>query len=179
MLITEDGTGKPDSECYNTLASADEYFSKRNNAVWAALTEPEKEAALRRASDYILQTYRNRFAGYRTKFDQALDWPRTLVMRDETTDTQFIDTSNLIVSEIYYPPDFIPRELKFAEAELAVRSLEGDLNVETERLTTSEQVGDLRVTYDRGANPNRRFTMVEGYLRQFLKSTSGAAIERS
>jgi hypothetical protein len=64
-LTVEDGTGKADAESYISVADADTYFTARNNATWAALSTSDKEAALRKATDYMLQAYRVRWAGMR------------------------------------------------------------------------------------------------------------------
>lgn len=177
-LIVETGQAGVDSETYNSVATADEYFTKRNVLDWVALPVEAKEAALRKASDYILQTYRQRWAGLRTTADQALDYPRTYVERDPSNDTSLLDRSLPSTSQIYYPENFIPKELLYAEAELAYLSLTEDLLISSERLTTKEKVGDLEVTYDRSAQDRRRFPAVDGFLKPFLKSLGKGFIIR-
>ena len=76
-LICEDGSGKSDSESYISVADASSYHTARGNTAWAALaTDALREAALRRATDYMRQAYRSRWQGYKVNEDQALDWPR-------------------------------------------------------------------------------------------------------
>lgn len=178
-LIVETGQGGVDSETYNSVATADDYFTKRNNTEWLALPVEAKEAALRKASDYILQTYRQKWEGLRTTADQALDWPRTYVERDPSNDTSLLDRSIPSTSQLYYDFNFIPKEIRYAEAELAFLSLTEDLLIASERLATKERVGDLEVTYDRGAQDKRRFPMVDGYLKPFLKAMGKGFIVRA
>ena len=73
MLIVEDGTGLPDSECYCSVADLDDYITKRNlDSSWS--TE-EKEAAIRiSAQDWI--DGQHDFAGNRLLDTQAMDFPR-------------------------------------------------------------------------------------------------------
>ena len=81
-LIVEDGTGRADAESYASVSVADAYHTARGNTAWAALaTTALKEAALRKATDYLGQTYGLRWKGYRMTTTQALDWPRELVCR--------------------------------------------------------------------------------------------------
>lgn len=177
-LIVEDGTGLTDSEVYLSVIEADEYHAKRNNTLWAALTQVEKEAALIKGADYLSQVYRNRWAGYRTSAIQSMDWPRAYVLRDSSIDNEnYIDVLPNAV-KVYYPQDFIPKEVKYANAELALRSLEEDLNVETERLTTQEKVGSIAVSYDKNARDRRIYPMVEGFLRPFLRAGGQARLVR-
>ncbi|HWH74773.1 MAG TPA: DnaT-like ssDNA-binding protein, partial [Methylibium sp.] len=75
-LEVEDGTAKSDAESYVSVAEASAYHSLRGNTLWATMSEGEMEAALRRATDYLVQTYRDQWAGYRATTTQALDWPR-------------------------------------------------------------------------------------------------------
>lgn len=165
-LIVEDGTGKPDAESYIDVAGADDYHAKRGNADWALLTLPDKEAALRKGWDFMLQQYRQRWAGYRFSRTQSGDWPREEVPEP---DIQRFETYNGILLD-FYPDNTVPPEVKNAQAELAFRSTVEDLTLETERLTTGEAVGSIRVSYDRGAADKRRFPMVEGLLRPFFKA---------
>ena len=70
-LNTEPGAALADSLC--TVAQADAFHAARGNTLWAPLTTPEKEQALRRATDYMA-VYSSRWKGARQtlKF-QAVD----------------------------------------------------------------------------------------------------------
>ena len=176
MLIVEDGTGLADAEVFISVADADDYHAKRDNAAWAALTTPRKEALLRKASDYLLQTYSLRWAGYRTSDLQALDWPRTYVPRRPAT---VYTTEIPYTDDFYYAANEIPREVKYANAELALRAVDEDLSIEFERLTTEESVGSLTVKYDKSARDKRTFPFIDNLLKPFLKAGGGGAIVRN
>lgn len=100
----EDGTGVTDANSYVDIDFADDYHSLRGNAAWASATEPQKQAALVKATDYVDQKYN--FIGYETYEGQSLAWPRDY--EDENLG--------------------IPAKLKQAIAELALEALTADLN---------------------------------------------------
>ena len=75
-LEVETGSGSATAESYASVADADAYLAARGFSLWATMSETEKEAALRRATDYMVSFYRARWAGYRVSSTQALDWPR-------------------------------------------------------------------------------------------------------
>lgn len=136
-LIVEDGTGLSTAESYASVAEADTYHSNIGNTSWASLTTTVKEQLLRKASNYMVQTYRMRWAGVRKNDTQALDWPRYLVPR---TDTEAVNA--------YYDSDSVPGEVKVACAELALKANSFTLAPDTDRLTKREKVGQLEVEYD-------------------------------
>lgn len=160
-IIVEDGTAKADSESFISVADADVYFAARNLTLWAdvEVSEAEKEGALRRATDYMQQVYRMRWAGYRKTDAQALDWPRELVPRPDGPG-QWMGT--LLVS--YYPSDAIPREVKYACAELAFRALFGELAPDVDRVTKREKVDVIEVEYADGFNVTKRYRAVDNLL---------------
>ena len=84
-LNVETGTGASNSESYASVTNADTYHSNRGNSLWATLTTPEKEQALRRATDYMEQVYRKRWKGVRVNATQALSFPREWVEREDYT----------------------------------------------------------------------------------------------
>lgn len=145
-LIVEDGTGLVNSESYISVADADIYHTKLGNTSWGVLTVEVKEQLLRKATNYMVQTYRMRWAGVRKTEDQALDWPRYLVPR--------LDTEAVYA---YYDSDSVPGECKVACAELAYKAISITLAPDTERLTRREKIGTLEVEYD--TNAGRAYTM--------------------
>jgi hypothetical protein len=142
-LVVEDGTGKPDAEAYISVIDADAYFAARGKADWAALDDSAKEAALRNGSDYMAAAYGQRWRGCRASHEQALDWPR-------------------------HPFDAIPKVIGRANAELALRSLLGDLMPDEDSQVTQEVVGPLSVTYAPGARQAPRFAFVDNMLAPCL-----------
>jgi hypothetical protein len=73
-LTVEDGTGLADADSYLSEANADSYHSARGNTTWAAATSPNKEIALRLATEYIDQRFT--FKGVKKTTTQSLQWPR-------------------------------------------------------------------------------------------------------
>lgn len=107
-LIVEDGSGLANAESYVSVSDAVAYASARGLTFTASPAAPA-EAALRRATEWLDGTYRNRFPGYRTNGRaQALEWPRTGACDRE---------GNEIAS------DEIPVEIIHATIEAAVREL--------------------------------------------------------
>ena len=100
-LVIEDGSNIEDANSYVTLAEARLYASARGIAL--SDFDDTLTQQLVKAVDY-LETYRNRFKGYKTYTPQALQWPRTCV---------YIDGQPF--SEIA-----IPIELKRAQIQLAI-----------------------------------------------------------
>lgn len=131
---------------YGTVLGADSYHDDRGNSAWAALTEPAKESALTRGSDYVDQRYRERlasgkwasmFSGVRTDGrSQDREWPRT-----GATD---YEGSEIGTSET-------PTEVENATYEAALReaaepgSLSPDYTMTGQ--VTQETVGPITVKY--------------------------------
>ena len=135
-LIVEDGTGRADAESYASVSVADAYHTARGNTAWAALaTTALKEAALRKATDYLGQTYGLRWKGYRMTTTQALDWPRELVCRPG------------FYGEAYYASDAVPTILAQATCELALRASAGDLLDDGGQEVIREKVGAIETEY--------------------------------
>lgn len=162
-LIVEDGTGLANAESYASVAETDTYHSDRGEVDWAALTTAEKEQALRRATDFMVQSYRQRWLGYRRTSTQRLDWPRS--------DVPINDGPGGYGTWPYYVSDtIVPAEVKSACAELALRAAAGPLLTDTGRETVSESVGELSVTYRAGAARQTGYESVERALRPYLRS---------
>lgn len=158
-LIVEDGTGKVDSESYETATAATTYHASRGNTAFATLTEAQKEIALRKATDYLTQAYRASWKGYRTKTTQALDFPR------EDIEVDYIRT---LANSI------IPQELKNACAELALTSLTENLNPQLGRPTIEETVCSLTVKYSDSATQVKKYRAIDMMLMPFLSGKGGA-----
>ncbi len=140
MLIVEDGSGLANAESYVSVSDCAAYATARDLAF--ATTPAEKaEAALRRATAYIDNTYRTRFPGQRKKFRlQALEWPRVGV----------VDMNGFPVTS-----DEVPVEVVRATCEAAVRELAspGSLNpdVTPGKVKKRAKVGEIEVEYAVGA----------------------------
>lgn len=99
-FIVADGTNSNAANSYVSIEEADAYHSDRDNALWAAQTEPKKQAALIKATDFVEQVFSSSWPG--SSDSTGLSWPRL--------DTDFGDTE-------------IPARLKKAVCELALQSL--------------------------------------------------------
>jgi hypothetical protein len=73
MLIVEDGTGLADANAYIDIDFVDNYLIGDQLTAWEALTEPEQESAIIKATRFIdLMDWK----GTRKTLEQALEWPR-------------------------------------------------------------------------------------------------------
>lgn len=153
-LIVEDGTGKADAESFISVADATTYLTSRGNTTWAALaSDAIREQCLRRATDYMEQAYRNRWAGYRVSSTQSLSWPRAWVPME---DVDYIAT--------YYPNDEVPMLVANACAELALRASTSTLLSDQSQGVITETVGPLSVTYDKYSSQSPRYVPVDAML---------------
>ena len=164
-LVVEDGTGKIDSESYISVTDATSYHTLRGNSDWALITD--KEAALRKATDYMLQAYRKLWLGYRVTSTQALDFPRS--------DIYLYDYSEpVLVSET-----IVPIEIKNACAELALKTYTDEfLLSDEEQKVIQEIVGPITVKYsDNSTTPTKKYSSINAMLKSFLR-TSGLQVIR-
>lgn len=134
-LTVEDGTGLTGADAMISVTYADTYHGDRGNSTWTG-TDAVKEAAIRRASFFMTNSYR--WKGYPINGrDQAMAWPRSYVTDGEG-----------------YPvaSNAVPAEVQQACAEIALRELvsAGSMTPDytpSERVKR-EQVGPLSVEYD-------------------------------
>jgi len=157
-LICEDGSIVTGAESYCSVADASAYHTARGNAAWAALTtDALREAALRKATDFMRQVYRSRWQGYKVNEDQALDWPRY----------------NVVVEGYAVDSDIVPTEVKNACAELALKASAAELNPDLTQGVLSEQVGSISVTYDKASPQFTRYRAIDAIISPYLKAGGG------
>lgn len=159
-LVVEDGTAKANAESYISVTDADTYFANRGYTLWATMSTNEKEQALRRSTDYMLQVYRLKWKGSRASATQALDWPRGQVVLDD--------------SGISYPGNEVPQEVRNACAELAFKAAGGDLAPDIGQRTLREKVDVIEVEYDRYSPQFTQYRAIDNLLAPFLKDVGGA-----
>jgi hypothetical protein len=156
-FVVEDGSGKTDATSYVSEAEADTYFSEKGsatfNTTWTALDSTGKQNLLTRATAYIERTYQGRWSEGRKKTkEQALDWPR---------------------DGAYYPDgwyveeDEIPQDIKDAVCEVAVRLNSDELDADLGRITTSERVGPVSVSYQPGSD-RTTYPAIDAILRPWV-----------
>jgi hypothetical protein len=157
-LAVENGTGLANAESYISVADASTRHTALGNAAWAALANDTlREQALRRATQYMEQAYRERWQGVRLNATQALSWPRWDVWTDG------------------YPvaPDAVPAAIANACADLALKALAGDLNADLTREVIREKVGPLETEYSPHSPRATQFRAIDMMLAPYL-SGSGA-----
>lgn len=167
-LTVEDGTGLADADALISLEYADAYHEARGNAAWVDEGDDDlKEAAIRRASFFLTSSYA--WKGYRLKQrGQSLAWPRYDVVDGEG---------------LFVPPDAVPREIKEATAEIALRELvtPGSMtpDVTLSAAVKSETVGPISVEYanvSTSASASRPIlTLVDDLVAGFINSARGAS----
>ena len=161
MLITETGVGLADAESYASVAAADARCASLGLTAWAALTEADKEIALRRAT-LFMATYRTRWAGRRVYQRQALDWPRY----------------NVAVDGFTVPSTAVPVDVINACIDLAVRAGNGedllpDLDTGSNAIK-KDKTGPLETEYFQNTTDAReRFVAVDALLAPYFGSAGG------
>lgn len=166
-LVVEDGSGLANAESYISVADATAYFAARGVASWAALaSDTVREQLLRKATDYMVATYSESWAGQRLTVAQALDWPRAYVPRKDVV-------GGYGPAPLYWPDDAVPELVRRACAELALRAATADLQPDVGAQVTSETVGPISVTYAEGARQNTSFKAVTNLLLPLFGGSSG------
>ena len=150
-LITEDGSGLSTAESYISLADANTRHTNLGNTAWTG-TDAAKEAALRKATEYMLQAYRGNWQGTRLNSTQALDWPRAWV----SVDGYAVAT------------DIVPAEVANACADLALRALSDDLNADLERAVIRKKIGPLETEYSPHSPQQVRYRAIDMMLAPYL-----------
>ena len=172
-IEVETGTGSATAESYASVDDADLYCSSRGLTAWAALATANKEAALRNATDFMVQSYRYAWSGSRTSSTQALDWPRWNVpLRDVP--------GGYASNPAYYPINKIPEEVKHACALLALKSTSGELAPDLGPQKASVKIGPIETSYAQGARQNQKFIAVERMMQAyFVSSGNSIALARA
>lgn len=173
-LITEDGSIVAGAESLVSVEYASTYHTNRGNSAWAALaSDTVREQALRRATDYIGQVYRSRWAGSRVSSIQTLDWPRAYVPREDLKGAS-IENLDFNGGIYFYPNDEVPTEVKNACAELALKASTDDLLPDLTQGIVREKVDVLEVEYDKYSSQLPRYTAIDRMLMPFLRGSSAS-----
>ena len=160
-LEVETGSGSGSAESYASVADADAHHSARINTLWASLLTEEKEGALRRATDYMEQTYRTLWDGVKTRSAQALSWPRANVPVEGAPG-------------YFWAIDAVPEVVKRACIELAFRAAGGELEEDVEALRKSSvRVGPITVNYSDRSPGAKSYPAIDAWLSQFF-ATGGS-----
>jgi hypothetical protein len=165
-LIVEDGSIVAGAESYISVLDANTYHTNRNNTAWAESETSAKEAALRKATDYMLQVYRMRWQGWKVDQNQPLDWPRNSVYVDQAMNYNNQITAHLV------PDNIVPLEVKKACAEYALKALSEDLFADLERGVTSEKIDKIQVDYDKFSPQSKRYVAIDAMLMPFMGTSN-------
>lgn len=177
-LVVTPGASNADS--YASLADSNAYFSGRGVTAWTG-TDSVKEAALRKATSYLDNAYRDRWRGVRLNEDQSLAWPRcdaATYRSDIGITTALFDSDGFEI-----PTDAIPTAIQRATMEAALLALAGtDLEPALAASAVgiksiSKGVGPLNkaITYRDDAPMVGRYVAIENYLRGLVTGTPGAS----
>lgn len=163
-LVVETGTGSATAESYISVADATTYHAARGNAAWATLaSDMVREQLLRKATAYMLQAYRFRWAGTRHHDTQALDWPRLYVPKKD-----YGYTVN------YYDPNSVPADVANACAELALKASSADLYADQKQAIKRKKIGPLAFEYDEFSPQEKRYVAIEAMLAPYFASSGNA-----
>lgn len=164
MIIVEDGSIVANANSFVTSAEVLSHaLLTGQNAAWTALTSLAQEQAIYRASQ-TLNGYEKRFLGCRVSSRQTLTWPRY----------------GAVVNGYELSSNQIPREIKQAACELALREVTARATMPDEIVTggsiteEAREVGPLK-TRTKYSSPKGRgvqpyFPSVMALLRPFLIS---------
>ena len=137
-IEVEDGSGKSNAESYIDLAYLSAYAAKRGLDITGI-----SEANIIKAMDYFGAAYQ--FKGTKLKETQALAFPR------------------YINNEVVYPV-----RIKNAVCELTIKSKSAELLADSERLTTSEKVGEIEVHYSEYSKDETNYNFVINLILPWL-----------
>jgi hypothetical protein len=167
MLIIETGSGLQNAESYASVAVADAYHAGRLNTAWAALDTVTKEGALRRATEYLVGKYRDRWKGMRNTMTQALDWPRYNV---QLADVGFGSIA------AYVPANTVPVEVQNACCVLALIAATTDLAPPLERTVQEKTIGPIKTVFAQGSQELVRHPAVDMMLKPYLVGTATSGV---
>ncbi len=157
-IIVEDGTGLANANSYCSEDTLDTYCDDRG----ITLADGDAEAALVRATAWIDNTYRTRFAGWQVRLRaQALQWPRIGVYD---------------LNGIYVATDSVPIEIVQATCEAAIRELTeaGSLAPDLDRAGNIKELaaGSVHIVYGANASAQTTFQIIDGVLAGLLGQPS-------
>lgn len=169
-IIVEDGTGKATAECYISVVDATTYHQKNGTGDdWDAVDD--KEAALRKATNYLTQAYRLSWGGYRVTTTQRLDWPRAWCPLPDAP-------SGYGNNQAYVAQNVVPEEVKNACAILALQSNSGDLAPNQGQAQSKVKVDVIEITYDAASPQTIQYRAIDMILAPYLGGGSSGAMTK-
>lgn len=160
-FIVEDGSGVSNANAYISTETADAYFAERGESSWGALSDPQKQVAIIKATDYVEQRWGALLRGVRMTTTQALHFPR------------FVEG--------------MPQALQKAVCEYALRASKGPLAPDIESNASgqvvnkkSTKVGPITTVVEYGATKGsqqntvmwRDYPAPDAMMRSLIRNTS-------
>lgn len=164
-LIVEDGTGKVDSNSYDTSANANTYFLDRG------VTTDIQDSDMISAAEFIEATYGASYLGFLMTQEQAMLYPRTA----------FVDNNGRTVKSGTIPP-----ELKTSQYQAAKLNSEGVVLIDNP--DADSQLQSLTNTVEGAVSQSKTWfspvtrsqtAYVGKYLSPLLDSSSGGAMRNA
>lgn len=158
-MALDSTSGGASAESYLSVADADTYWSNRADATWAAADTADKEAALRKATQYLDATYI--WPGVIAATSQALGWPRLYVTDHEEREI-----------------NGIPTLIEQAAAELAKLALSAPLlAVESRSDIEHIRADTVEVTFKAGGRAQKTYALVDRLLAPIsLRKRGGGTV---
>lgn len=148
-FVQEDGTGKSDATSYASLAQFRQYWLNRG-VDYTSTSDDSIKAYLNSATEYIDTSYV--YKGSETNDDQALDWPRYYVEKEN--------------KRTYYEDDEIPIEIINATCYLAAKVSDGELSPVASDLR-SVSYGPVSKSYS-GSSTTKKYPVVDKLLTYLI-----------
>jgi hypothetical protein len=171
-LIVEDGTIVANADSYETAANATTYHAARGNTAWAALTEAQKDEAMRKGATYLDGKYHHRWKGYQVSpLTQNRDWPRAEVKISNNNAYAPFYSEYLAITTI-------PQRLKDAQCEAALRAASDTLAADLQDGVKSKDIGGaISTTYVTSSGAAvKKYQIIDQLLVSLL--ASGSDVER-
>lgn len=147
-LIKQTLQGLETANTYITITDFNTYHTARGNDI-SSLDDTKKEQLIIKAMDYLEAVYNGYFKGELTNDNQSTLFPR-------------------LIDDV----DVLPKQILEAQCVLALKSLDGDLLIDTDKAVKSEQVGSLKVEYEAYSNDTKKYNVVYNLLRPFMSGSS-------
>lgn len=176
-FIVEDGTAKTDAISLCSMEDANDYHAKRGNEAWAQIASGVRQSLLVQATDYLQQVYRMRWKGVRVSAEQALDFPRNFMEREDY-EASTINGYQMLGGNYYYPSDNVPLEVINACAELAYKANSGELAPDLARATIREKVDVIEVEYDKSQPQYTKYRAIDNALAPYLATGSSGTFRK-
>jgi hypothetical protein len=169
-VVVEDGTGKANADSYISETDAVTYLGLRGDTIFAALSAANQAVMLRKATDYMVQSFRFRWKGSRVSTTQALDWPRNFVFLDDIGNIEcqygYGAAGYVVLNNV------VPAEISHACAMLALIANDGPLAPDISRLVKRRKIDVIETEYDTTAPPWKTYRAVAMTLSPYLSSMS-------